>query len=271
LIAYFDGQFVDRHSVTVSPDDRGFLFADGVYEVIRAYGGRPFGVKAHTERLVHSLSEVRLDWPGAGDLGSLVTELLAQNGLDKADALIYLQVTRGVWPRSHEFPPPGTPPTVYATARPYEPPRDLAQGVAVVLEPDIRWGRCDIKSIGLLPNVLAYQRARETGAAEAVLVRDHIITEGTHTNVCAVVGGAVVTHAPDRHVLAGITLREVRAICGDLSVPWRETGVADWDLVVGTTMEVTAVVRVDGNPVAGGRPGPVGARLLAALRQRTAS
>lgn len=273
MIAYWNGEFLPKASIRVSPDDRGFLFADGVYEVIRAYGGRPFAVTEHVARLRASLRGLRLEWPGADGLADVVVELLARNELSHEDALVYVQVTRGAAPRSHVFPPEGTPVTAYAAAWPYA-PHDVADGAGAILVPDIRWARCDIKSVALLPNVLAQQEAREASALEAIFVRDGVLTEGTHTNVCVVLDGEVVTHPLTNHVLPGITRAAVRDLCRRDGIPWREAPVllsearrAQEILLVGTTVEVTAVVRLDGAPVADGSPGPV-ARSLAAAFER---
>lgn len=275
MIAYFNGSWVDHDSIAVSPEDRGFLFADGVYEVIRAYGGRPFAVAEHAARLARSLSAIQVAWPARALLPDLIGRLLAENDLAASDALIYVQITRGAAPRKHRFPPAQTPPTAYAVARAWSPTPDLAGGVAAILAPDTRWARCDIKSIGLLPNVLAHQQAVEAGAAEAIFVRDGVVTEGTRTNVCAVRDGEVHTHPLDNHVLPGVTLAEVARLCRALRIPWRERAVtpaelveADEVLLLGTTMEVTPVVQLDDCPVGHGGPGPVAAALLAALRRR---
>jgi len=278
VIAYFNGRFVEREAVRVSPDDRGFLFADGVYEVVRVYGGRPFALPEHGRRLGRSLSALRLDWPDAPRLEAIVTRLIADNGLASRDALVYLQITRGAAPRRHAFPEPATPPTAYVAVTPWRAREDLARGVSAVLVPDVRWARCDIKSIALLPNVLANQRAHEAGAEEAVFVRDGVVTEGTHTNVCVVRDGTLVTHPLTNHVLPGITRAEVLALCRAAGLPCLEAPVVADDLervdevlLVGTTVEVTAVTRLDGRLLGDGRPGPVARRLAAAFNAHVAA
>jgi D-alanine transaminase len=271
-VAYFDGAFVPRSEVRISPDDRGFLLSDGVYEVVRAYDGRPFRLDLHLERLARSLRELRIGGVEVQALGGVVERLFADSGL--RDATCYLQVTRGAAPRRHAFPEEGTPPTVYAFASPLH--VDLAKwegGVAVTLVPDQRWARCDIKTTALLPNVLANQRAKELGVEEAVFVRDGFVTEGSHTNVAAVIAGRLFTYPESNYILSGVTRRVVLDLCAELGVPITERPVsaedlcaADEVLLLSTTSEVLPVVSVDGRPVGSGKPGPVGRRLLSAYR-----
>ncbi len=278
MIVYFNGQFLAKDEVCISPDDRGFLFADGAYEVIRAYGGRPFELQAHLERLERSLRELKIILPGLGLLGGIVKDLIWRNDLGNGCAALYLQVTRGVAPRKHAFPDRATPPTVYLTASPFRTTPEKSEcGVSIVLVPDIRWARCDIKSLALLPNVLASQEAKERGAEEAVFVRDGVITEGAHTNVCAVLHGQLVTHPLTNHILPGITRRVVLELCEELGIPHRESPLGAVELreasevmILGTTTEIMPVVQVDDWQVGDGRPGPVTRRLQATFRARVA-
>ena len=199
MIVYFNGEYMPKEEVRISPDDRGFLLADGTYEVVRIYGGRPFRLPNHLRRFANSLGQIRIDFPDTGVFEAVTGELIRRNGLDREEASLYIQVTRGVGPRRHPFPESGTPPTVYAAVTPVVPPAEnWEKGVKVILAPDIRWLRCDIKSISLLANVLAAQQAREQKAEEALFVRNGVVTEGTHTNVCAVSGGTVRTHPAGR-------------------------------------------------------------------------
>ena len=282
MIVYFNGQYTAKEDVRVSPDDRGFTFGDGAYEVIRAYGGRLFRGEDHVGRLARSLGELRIEAPvlrGPGGIAQVAAELIERNGLAGGDAAVYVQVTRGVAPRKHAFPPPGTPPTVYLAASPFQPAPDAWQnGVGVILVPDIRWARCDIKAVALLPSVLASQQAAERGAEEAVFVRDGLITEGAHTNVCAVLDGVLVTHPATNLILDGITRRVVLGLCAGLGIPTGEEPIPADDLlaaaevmILGTTTEIKPVVRVDGRQVADGRPGPVTRRLQAAFRALVAA
>src|SRR5262249_4864634 len=169
MIVYYNGEFLRKEDVAISPDDRGFLFADGVYDVIHAYSGRLFRCEDHLARLNHGLHELQIRQFDTRTLKEVAQRLLAENQLETGEALVYMQVTRGAAPRNHAFPPEGTSPTVYMQARAYSPPRELQQnGATAILVPDQRWARCDIKSISLLPNVLAHQKAREAGAFEAI-------------------------------------------------------------------------------------------------------
>jgi D-alanine transaminase len=276
MTVYLSGQFVEPDAAMVPLTDRGLLFGDGIYEVYRIYRGRPFRMKEHLERLRRSAAEIRLalpevDWPG------LHAELIARNGLESADASIYIQLTRGApATRGHAFPPPGTAPTLFVAARPSAPlSAELStRGAAAITRPDLRWGRCDIKSVNLLPNVLANQEAVEAGAEEAILVRDGVVTEGTHTNAFAVVDGSVVTHPEGPRILSGVTRAAVLEIAQAQGVAVREAPLlldgfrrADEVFLVGTSVEVMPVVTLDGRAVGTGRPGPVTVRLRQGFRE----
>jgi len=277
MIVYFNGHFIPKEQVRISPDDRGFLFADGAYEVIRSYGGRLFRLDDHLARMGRSLRQLHIVAPDVRSFGGIAEELIRVNHPGEGDASLYIQVTRGAAPRRHTFPDGGSPPTIYACAAPLRPsPERWERGVKVVLVPDIRWTRCDIKSVALLPNVLASQRAAENGAYEAVFVRDGAVTEGSHTNVCAVVDGRLVTHPRTHHILAGVTRQVVLELCGQLDIsvqesPILETRLQDVDefLLLGTSTEVMPVVRVDGWQVGDGVPGPITRRLQRAFRDLT--
>ncbi len=274
-LVYLGGEIVPRNCATVSIDDRGFLFGDAVYEVIRVVRGRFIEPERHLRRLARSLREVGLPAP-ALDLLGVATDLIRRNDLGGREATVYAQVSRGAAPRQHAFPPSGTPPTVLVTAMPFTPRTDLiASGVAVITLPDVRWSRCDIKSVNLLPNVLAAQRAAEAGAFEAILVRDGVVTEATRSNVLAVVGGVVRTHPTGPLILPGVTREVVLELASEAGIPVREEELgadelfaAEEVLLTGTTADVTPVVTVDGRAVGEGRPGPVGRRLGAFLAER---
>lgn len=275
MIVYCNGQFIPKKDVKLSPDDRGFLFADGAYEVIRSYGGRLFKVEDHLKRLARSLNELRIAAPSLTNLMTVTEQLIQRNNLENGDATLYIQVTRGVAPRKHAFPYEGTPPTVYVTASPFQPlHEEWEQGIIITLVPDIRWGRCDIKSVALLPNVLASQQAKERGATEAVFVRDGVITEGSHTNFCAVFDGQLITHPANNHILAGITRDVVLDLCFNLGIPCSESPILERELqkaselmVLGTTSEILPVVQVDDWRVSDGKPGPITAELQRAYRE----
>lgn len=276
MIVFFNGRFLPKDEVRISPDDRGFLFADGAYEVIRIYAGRLFMMEEHLDRLRYSLGELRITLPRQQieDLARIAGELIRLNDLALGEATIYIQVTRGEAPRKHAFPSGPTQPTLYVMASPFHPPLEKWElGVGVILVPDVRWARCDIKSLMLAANVLANQAAKERGAEEAIFVRDGIITEGTHTNVCAVFDGQLVTHPATNQILAGITRGLVLELCSRIGIPSRQAPIPVSDLpsagellLLGTTTQITPVVQVDGRPVAGGRPGPVTRRLQEAFQ-----
>ena len=274
MIVFFDGQFLPKDEVRISPDDRGFLFADGAYEVVRVYAGRPFLMGEHLRRLRYSLAELQITLPQVEELHDVALELIRRNNLVEDEATIYLQVTRGAAPRKHAFPPEPVTPTCFVSASRFAPRQEKwDQGVAVITVPDIRWGRCDIKSVALLPNVLASQEAKERGAEEAVFVHEGVITEGAHTNVCAVLDGQLVTHPTTHRILAGITRRVVLDLCCQRGIPYRQDPIsmsalkaASELMIVGTTTEIMPVVQVDGWQVGEGRPGPVTRELQRAFR-----
>lgn len=274
-LTWFCGQYLPKDRVRIAPDDRGFQFGDGVYEFIRSYDGRLFRPKQHVERLEHSLREVRIGYEGTGDLPAIALELLRRNGLTQRDATVYIQVTRGQSPRAHPFPAGDTEPTVYVEARRLAvPAAEMNEGVAVITVPDTRWSRCDIKSICLLPNVLARQQAEEAGASEALFVRDGIVTEGTHTSVFGIRDGKLRTHSLDGCILPGITRSVILELCASLGVEVEEHAIRAEELpmmdelfIASTASEVIPVCTVDGVPIAAGQPGPTTRRFQSAFRE----
>jgi D-alanine transaminase len=269
MIVYFNGRYMPKEQVVISPDDRGFLFADGTYEVVRIYRGKPYRIKDHLGRFAESLSKIRIHFADTLVFESITEELITQNGLEKAEAALYIQITRGVAPRRHPFPDPSTSPTVYAYVYPVKPDTvKWESGVKVILVPDIRWSRCDIKSVSLLANVLAAQEASDQEAEEAVFVRNGFITEGTHTNVSAVFAGEVWTHPANEFILGGITREAVRELCLEAGIGFLEKPIpydqfmkADEAFLLGTTTEIMPVVEVNGKRIGTGRRGPVTKRL----------
>lgn len=265
MTVYLNGSYIEERDARISPFDRGFQFADGVYEVIRAYEGRFFRADSHLRRLRRSLAELRIDLQGVDDLLDVATTLVDRNGYGGRHCKCYIQVTRGVAPRSHRFPRQHTTPTVFASVTTIDPPAEPEE-VAVILTEDTRWGRRDIKSIMLLSNVLASQAAAEADADEALLVDGDVITEGAHTGFAAVRDGTLYTHPAGRQILPSITREVVLEICAEVGIPVLERAVRAEELheyeelmILGTTSEVSAVTRVDGRKVQG--PGPVIRRL----------
>jgi len=277
-LVFLDGRYVPRRDALVSVEDRAFLFGDGVYEVTRAVRGRLVEPERHLRRLERGLAALALPYTPADAAGLLDVShrLLAECGLLGGEALVYWQVTRGVAPRTHHFPAAGTPPTVYASASAFTPPHDRrGTGVAAITLPDQRWARCDLKTVNLLPNVMAKQAAVAAGAFEAILVRDGAVTEGSSTNVWAVVDGVAYTAPRTNYILPGVTRDVVLEVARQHGVPVREEPIFAADLprvdelfLTGTTNDVMPVTTLDGEPVGTGRPGPVAARLYAALAER---
>ena len=268
-VVYFDGRYLMKNEVSVSPDDRGFILGDGIYEVAAAYDGKFVALDRHMDRLRNSLREARIDDSIADPLESVFTGLLERNDLaESGKAMVYMQVTRGVAPRTHAFPKKPVRPTVYAYAAPFPDLGDLPSGVGAITCADLRWSRCDIKSISLMANVLANQEAKESGAFEAILVRSSTVLEGTHTSVFGVLGGEVRTAPLSPLILPGITREIVVGLCraNDIELrqePMTETELrrADEIFITGTITEVVPIIRLDGEPVGTGKPGPVTMRL----------
>ncbi|NUQ70084.1 MAG: aminotransferase class IV [Chthonomonadales bacterium] len=275
---YADGVFIAREAAAVSPDDRGFVFADGVYEVVRAYGARLFLFEEHMARLRRSLDEARIALTDLDWVEPTMIELIDRSLPGVDEAVVYLQITRGTAPRSHPFPDPSVPPSLYLSAAAVpDVTAARADGLSVITTEDLRWARCDIKAIGLMANVLAIQIARERGAREAVLVRDGYVTEGTHTTFFGVLDGVVRTHPLNQRILAGITRGGVLEDCRAAGIAVREEPIAASDLprleeafLTATSYEVAPIVRIDDRPVADGRPGPLTRRLQGLWRERVA-
>ena len=272
--AYLDGVFLPLEEARISPLDRGFLFGDGVYEVVPCYGGRPFLLERHLARLDRSLRAVGLPDPlGPAGWRHLAGELAARNG--GGDLALYLQVTRGVAPRDHRF-PAAPRPTVFAYANPLRPPPAEGGARAVLLE-DLRWGRCDIKAISLLANVLARQAAHRRSADEAILVREGEVTEGAASNVFAVVEGVLLTPPRSPRLLPGVTRDLVLELAAEAGLPCREAPLpvglvqrAEELWLTSSTREVVPVLALDGRPVGGGRPGPLWRRVHRLYQARKA-
>jgi len=269
-IAYVNGRYVPHRLASVHVEDRGYQFSDAVYEVIGVAGGRIIDEEPHWDRLDRSLTELAMAWPmSRAALRLVVREVLRRNGV--TDGMVYIQVTRGVAPREHGF-PKSTAVSLVVTARRARPASRQAQerGVSVITIPDIRWKRCDIKTVALLPNVLGKQRAIESGAFEAWMVGDDgFVTEGTSTNAWIVTPeDELVTRQTDASILPGITRASLAALARDEGVnlvecPFTvaEAKAAKEAFISSTTAAVVPVVKIDGKPVGDGKPGPVTRRL----------
>jgi D-alanine transaminase len=265
MFVYLNGEFKLISEASISPLDRGFLFADGVYESIRTYNKKLFRYKDHLERLKRSLKEIRIEFNDFNSLENIIYELIKKNNIED-EALVYLQITRGsVFPRIHNFPKEKISPTVFISVQELKENRDeRLNGVKVILQEDIRWLRCDIKSTSLLPVVLANQKAIEAGAVEAILVRDGNITEGSHTNFFAVKGETVYTAPKSKLILEGITRKVVLEFCEKFKVDYREEFINKDDLknfneffITSTTREITPVIEIDFWKINEGEPGKI--------------
>lgn len=275
---YLNGEYVPKERAVISVDDRGFLFGDGIYEGVRAVGGQLFEWELHATRLLNGLSGLRIEFGAAriAALKEVCERLVRDNGLAGDEAFVYIAVTRGAAPRTHHFSPPETPPTVYASVTRFVPPRELRQkGAQAITFEDMRWSRCDLKTVNLLGNVLARQAAVEASAFEAILMRDGIVTEGAATTVFAVVGDVLRTHPLGHAILPSVTRAVVLDCVAELKIPLRETAVTEAELraaqevfVCGTVTDIMPIVGVDKAPIAAGKPGPITARLREALEAR---
>jgi len=276
---YLNGEYVPYERALISVEDRAFLFADGIYEVVRVYGGRPFDLEPHLARFARSARELRLPEPDAENLAAVTRELIQRNGLN--EGTVYFQITRGAHgPRAHVFPTGAVAPTVVVLTHPLSPEglaaieQHLREGVAAITVPEQRWARCDIKSVSLLPNVLAKQQAAEHGAYEALFVRDGFVIEGSSSNLFAVLGGEIVTYPACNYILNGIARQRAIRTARELGYTVREEGIPLGALsrcqelfLTSTTAEVTPIVTVDGQPIGGGAVGPVVRALQAAYRE----
>lgn len=277
--ALLDGELVPTADARVSPLDRGFLFADGVYEVVPCYGGKPLRLDAHLERLAGSLHGLGMDSPYPHDRWrELFTSLVEANG--GGDLGVYLQVTRGTGAGRDFLPPPGIVPTVFGFAWALTPPTDeqLARGLAGVTLEDIRWLRCDIKSTALLGAVMLKSAAAERGGDEAILVRDGHLAEGSSSAVFVVKDGRIATPPASRERLPSITRQVVGDVLDALELPLEEREIPASDLagmdeiwIASATREAFPVTWLDGKPVGNGRAGPVWKRVydeFQALKRR---
>ena len=274
-IVYLNGSFVALADAHVSVLDRGFIYGDGVYELIPVYGREPFRLPHHLARLQRSLDGIGLANPHTdAQWEAIVRELVARTPY--ADQGVYFQVTRGVAKRDHAF-PKGVSPTVFMMSNPLPTPtlEQVERGVSVVTADDNRWLRCDLKTISLLGNVLMRQLAADQGAVETVMFRDGHLTEASASNVQIVKHGTIIVPPKDNQVLPGITCdaaidfaREIGIPLEVRAVPKAEALSADEMWLSSSTKEVLAVTTVDGRPFAGGKPGPVFRKLWAAFQQR---
>ena len=265
---YLNGNFCPDTEACVPVLDRGFIFGDGVYEVIPAYNGRLFRLPEHLQRLQSNLDAIRIKNPySQQQWEELLAELIRSNkgNSETGHFSVYLQVTRGVAKRDHALPPNITP-TVFAMANPLQPPgkSDLASGIKAITADDYRWRNCQIKAISLLPNVLLRQLAIDEGATESLLIRDGYATEGAASNLFIVENGKLVTPAKGPFLLPGITRDLILELAAENGIPFEETDIsrerlfdADEIWTTSSTKEILPVTQLDGKPVGTGQPGPM--------------
>jgi D-alanine transaminase len=270
MTVYLNGEFLPESKAHISVLDRGFIFGDGIYEVIPVYGGKLFRFNEHMSRLQNSLDAIRISNPlSTADWKKALTELIHHNG--DGDLSLYLQVTRGSAKRDHALPDNPTP-TVFAMCNELKPPESeiIKAGVAAITIDDIRWSRCHIKATSLLPNILLRQEALDQGAAEAILIRDGQATEGAASNFFAVINGVITTPPKGPMLLPGITRDLVLELAKNNGLPCQEKTIGHTELqqadeiwLTSSTKEILSVTQLDGKHVADGKPGPLYQQLLA--------
>jgi len=282
MTVYLNGQFIPLEEARIPVLDRGFIFGDGVYEVIPVYSRSPFRLPEHLRRLQHSLDGIRMANPHSdSEWAQLIQQLVEQN--EGEDQYLYLHITRGVAKRDHAFPSPPVPPTVFMMSSPFPAPPSalLRAGVCAVTADDNRWLRCDIKSIALLPNVLLRQIAVDADCAETLLLRadpnkpgTRFMTEGAASNIFAVSNGTLLAPPKDNLMLPGITYDVILEIARANDIPHEvrhisadEVFGADELLLTSSTKEVLPITRLDGQPVASGEPGPMFGRMHALYQE----
>ena len=261
---YLNGQYIRRDEARISPDDRGFIFADGIYEVIKYYNGKPFRYADHLERLKRSLSEISIQYNELDELEEIFLNLLHKNDLNSVQAGVYLQITRGAYQRVHHLPKEAEP-TVYAFV--FELPsakEKLENGIKVVTREDIRWLRCDIKSVSLLPNTMIYNQAVDAGAGECILIRNDEVSEATHSSVLGVKNGVVITRPLSNLILPGITRKVILEICSQHRIPVEERPISEKELyeldeiiIAGTGSEITPAIQANDKIIGNHKPGEI--------------
>ena len=276
-MVFLNNRILPLEEANISPFNRGFLFADGVYESIRTYNKKLFRYKDHLDRLKKSIKEIRIDFKEFDSLENIIYDLIKKNSIE-GEALVYLQITRGSSiPRTHSFPKEKISPTLFISVKEFaEDNAEQSRGVKVIFQEDIRWLRCDIKSTSLLPVVLASQKATEENAVEAILVRDGLITEGTHTNFFAVKNETVFTAPKSRLILEGITRKVVLEFCEKFKIECCEEFINKDDLksfdeffITSTTKEITPVTSIDYWTINQGEPGKITKCLQAVFKKIT--
>lgn len=269
----FGNQLMDRSQVNINMEDRGYQFGDGVYEVIRVYNGKYFAFKGHIDRLYSSASKIRMNVPmPQAELEDKLMELLEKNQVK--DGSVYLQVSRGVAKRAHTFKDDMEGVLVAYTNSGGRPLKNFEEGISAILMDDIRWLRCDIKSLNLLPNSLAAQEAKERGCGSAIFHRDQVVTEGSSSNVFIVRDNRLVTHPANNLILPGITRKIVIDLAGELGIQVEEKAFSVDELmqaeevfITSTGAEVTPIIEIDGKAIGDRKPGATTRRIQEAYEK----
>ncbi len=272
-LAYVNGNILPLEKAVVSIEDRGYQFGDAVYEYIASYNGKPFYLEAHLERLQRSMKALSFPTISNNIIRAAILELFQRSLLERAG--VYIQISRGVAPRNHAFPESSALQVIMTVRKVREVPEKLKQnGAKAITMKDFRWGRCDIKTVQLLPNVIAKQKAIEAGVYDTIFVsEDGVVREATSSNVFIVRQGNIITHPLTSEILAGITRMVIIAICNELNLPVKEQHYkvnelysADEVFLTGTTTEVLSLIKIDNQSIGSGDVGPVSKRLLEALQ-----
>jgi D-alanine transaminase len=272
-LVLFQDRILSKHEISLSPDDRGYVFGDGIYEVFRIYNGKLYETEAHMQRLLRSAQGVMIDLPyEPALLVQKLHELLQRSNIQ--EGILYMQITRGIAPRAHLI-PEGLQPVLYAYCSPLARPHEAMQrGIKAVTAEDIRWHRCDLKTLNLLPNTLARSAAKQRGADEVIMHRDGRVTECSSSNFMIVQDGVLRTHPADQWILHGITRQVVLRLARELAIPVAEEPFtigdiahADEAFITGTTSEITPIVEVDGRRIGSGTPGEITMRLQEAFER----
>lgn len=265
---YLNGEFLEQKKAAISVADRGFVFGDGVYEVTRIINGKFFQEEEHLIRLDEGLKglKINLNENIRNSIPEISRDLIKRNGHTEGESTVYLQITRGAaFPRTHTFPDPEVPASIYLSSGSFAPHKKLHEsGVEVITVPDVRWTRCNLKTINLLPNTLAKQQAKEAGVNSAVMIRDGVVTESPNANIFGVKDGELHTFPASNYILNGITRRVVIDIANSLNIPIvtepvRQDDLYDMDelFFTGTTTDIQPIIKVDGRKIGSGKPGEI--------------
>lgn len=265
---YLNGTFTEHTEANISVADRGFVFGDGIYEVTRVVNGNFFKENEHLARLDMGLKglKITLDTSVRNSIPDISRELISRNNHTEGEAAVYLQITRGAaWPRTHTFPEQAVEPTIYLASSAFIPHTELHKtGVDAIIVPDIRWTRCNLKTVNLLPNTLAKQQAKEAGVNSAIMIRDGVVTESPNANIFGAKDGALFTFPASNYILDGITRNTVLDIADELGIPVhfspiRQEEIFELDELFfsGTTTDIQPVTVVDGKKIGNGAPGEI--------------